>query len=136
MQFVFLVFVKDIEKDDTLVRQGLTVVADLLKAAVGLPTHFAVVVDQPVLSSSDIFFKFPPMGATHLPVGNIRRNENSVDNLFNACVPPRIVFPDLLQSGLKVFCGLINIDGHVFILKRPWASAFFDRRTSGPPPFF
>ena len=91
VQPLFLVFMIDIEKDDTLIRQDLTVVANRLQATIGLPAHLAVVVDQPVLSSSHILFKLPPMRPTHLPVGNIRCDENSVDNLFNACVPPRIV---------------------------------------------
>jgi len=116
VQPLFLVFMIDIEKDDTLIRHALAVVANRFQAPVVFPAGLTIIVDQTVFSPSHVFLEFAAMGSVHLAISDVGILQDAVNHLPDPFVSTRIVSPDLVDSCFKMLGGLIEIGWHRILL--------------------
>jgi len=107
IQFVFLVFMKNIEKDHAMIGDMLAIITTFRQAPVEFSAQFAIVVDQPVFAAAHIFFELAAMGTAHLAVSHIRVGQDSIHGLANAFMPTGVAFPDLVQSQFEMRCCLV-----------------------------
>lgn len=113
-QFGAFIFVKDVKKDDAAIGDDIAVFADFLQAAVGLPASLAVIVNEAVLFTTDIFFEPAPMEAAHLTVRVSRVHQKAVDNPYDSLISGPIMRFDLLEFFGKVVRRLVKIRRHEY----------------------
>ena len=103
---------KNIKKNNTLVRNGFTMFTRLFQTAISLPAQLAVVIDKAVFAAAHIFLEFTSVSAVHLPVSIVRVDEETIDDPPYPFVTRWILRSDFLQPRREVFCGLVEILWH------------------------
>ena len=72
LEFLEFIFVIKIKKDNTVIRDCLTVIALLPHTAVLFPTNLAPIIDEPVITSANIFLKSALIQTLHFAISIVR----------------------------------------------------------------
>ena len=100
-----------IQKDDTIVRDSLAILALLFQATVLLPAELAPIINDPVIPFADIFLKPPLIQPVHFTISIFRFSDDTFDNPLNPFEAGRVRLLYFLQFLKKMVCGSIQIFG-------------------------